>query len=126
MPPYVVFGDAALRDMARRRPSTLEAFLEVRGVGERKRDDYGDAFVTAITDYCSDLGVPVDVAETGSESTPARRTRIDDAEGPRRAERRDDRLFRPLPPRRVDRRSDGIDGPRPLHGRRLSQRIPAL
>jgi ATP-dependent DNA helicase RecQ len=80
VPPYVVFGDAALRDMARRRPSTLDAFLEVRGVGERKRDDYGDAFVTAITDYCSAGGVPVDVAETGSELTPSRRTRVDDAE----------------------------------------------
>lgn len=80
VPPYVVFGDAALRDMARRRPSTLDAFLEVRGVGERKRDDYGDAFITAITDYCSDRGVPVNIAETSSESTPSRRTRVDDAE----------------------------------------------
>ena len=36
VPPYVIFGDAALRDMARRRPSTLDRFLAVNGVGEKK------------------------------------------------------------------------------------------
>lgn len=82
VPPYVVFGDAALRDMARRRPSTLDAFLEVRGVGERKRDDYGDAFITAIVDYCSTGGVPVDVAEVASATAASPRTRVDSAEGP--------------------------------------------
>ena len=61
VPPYVVFGDAALRDMARRRPKSLEAFLDVRGVGERKRDDYGVAFVEAIVDYCTSNGVSLDV-----------------------------------------------------------------
>ena len=68
--------------MARRRPSTLDAFLEVRGVGERKRDDYGDAFITAIVDYCSTGGVPVDVAEVASTPAASPRTRVDSAEGP--------------------------------------------
>ncbi len=35
IPTYIVFSDAALREMARRRPSTIEAFRTVRGVGER-------------------------------------------------------------------------------------------
>jgi ATP-dependent DNA helicase RecQ len=61
VPPYVVFGDAALRDMARRRPQSLEAFLDVRGVGERKRDDYGVEFVEAIVEYCTEHGVSLDV-----------------------------------------------------------------
>jgi ATP-dependent DNA helicase RecQ len=61
VPPYVVFGDAALRDMARRRPSSLQAFLDIRGVGERKRDDYGQAFVEAIAGYCTKHGVALDV-----------------------------------------------------------------
>ena len=47
-PAYVVFTDAALRDMARKRPVTHEAFLDVHGVGERKAAQYGDLFLGAI------------------------------------------------------------------------------
>jgi len=52
IPAYIVFGDAALRDMARRRPSTLEGFLEVKGVGEKKCRQYGEVVLAAIKDYC--------------------------------------------------------------------------
>ena len=48
VPAYVVFGDAALRDMARRKPSTSEEFLEVRGVGAAKSKQYGEVFLEAI------------------------------------------------------------------------------
>jgi len=54
VPAYVVFGDAALRDMARHRPSTLEGFLEVKGVGEKKCRLYGETVLAAIKDYCLD------------------------------------------------------------------------
>jgi ATP-dependent DNA helicase RecQ len=70
VPPYVVFGDAALRDMARRRPSTLAAFLDVRGVGQRKCDEFGEAFVGEINDYCTTNSVALDV-ETPSGSRSA-------------------------------------------------------
>jgi len=53
VPAYVVFGDAALRDMARRRPSTQAGFLEVKGVGEMKSNQYGKTLLTAIKDYCA-------------------------------------------------------------------------
>ncbi len=36
LPPFIVFSDATLRDLARRRPSTPESLLEVHGIGERK------------------------------------------------------------------------------------------
>ena len=61
VPPYVVFGDAALIDMARRRPSNPEAFLLVSGVGKKKCEEYGDAFLAVIADYCGDNGLPTDV-----------------------------------------------------------------
>jgi ATP-dependent DNA helicase RecQ len=51
VPAYVVFGDAALRDMARRRPVTLEAFREVKGVGDKKCADYGDLFIQHIRQF---------------------------------------------------------------------------
>ena len=48
VPAYVVFGDASLRDMTRRRPSTLSEFLEVHGVGEKKAAVYGELFLAVI------------------------------------------------------------------------------
>lgn len=51
VPPYVVFSDAALRDMAARRPATPDEFLEVSGVGAVKLERYGEAFLTAIHDF---------------------------------------------------------------------------
>ncbi|MEN6306659.1 MAG: DNA helicase RecQ [Anaerohalosphaeraceae bacterium] len=52
MPAYIIFSDSGLRDMARRRPSTLKQFLHVQGVGQQKCDQYGRQFVETIRDYC--------------------------------------------------------------------------
>ena len=48
VPPYVIFHDATLREMAQLRPATLSALGEVSGVGARKLEAYGDAFLTVI------------------------------------------------------------------------------
>jgi len=48
LPPYVIFHDATLREMAEKRPTSLAALGEVSGVGVRKLDAYGDAFLTVI------------------------------------------------------------------------------
>jgi len=48
VPPYVIFNDAALRDMARRRPTTREEFLAVHGVGKTKLRQFGDRFIEEI------------------------------------------------------------------------------
>lgn len=48
VPPYVVFSDATLRGMVRRRPKTEEELLEVSGVGQVKLTRYGQAFLEAI------------------------------------------------------------------------------
>jgi len=61
IPAYIVFGDAALRDMARRRPSTAGGFLEVRGVGEKKLRQYGEAMLGAIKDYCEAASLEMDI-----------------------------------------------------------------
>ncbi|QDV75954.1 DNA helicase RecQ [Botrimarina mediterranea] len=67
VPAYVVFGDATLRDMARLRPSSLEAFGHTHGVGQQKLRQYGDAFLGAIRSYCEENGVAMDI-ETGQPS----------------------------------------------------------
>jgi ATP-dependent DNA helicase RecQ len=51
VPPYVIFHDATLREMARVRPTSLDALLAVKGVGARKADDLGEAFLTAIRNH---------------------------------------------------------------------------
>lgn len=51
VPAYIVFGDQSLRDMARSRPTTLDDFRQVSGVGEKKLTEYGDAFVTCIRQF---------------------------------------------------------------------------
>jgi ATP-dependent DNA helicase RecQ len=48
VPPYVIFHDATLREMARLRPQSIDALLTVKGVGARKADDLGDVFLAAI------------------------------------------------------------------------------
>lgn len=57
VPAYIVFGDRSLRDMARIRPSTPAGFLTVTGVGEAKKDRYGDRFLELIKDYCASHGL---------------------------------------------------------------------
>jgi len=61
LPAYIVFGDAALRDMARRRPTTRDGFLDVDGVGEAKTRQYGETFVAAIREFCRGRGLPTDI-----------------------------------------------------------------
>ena len=53
VPPYVIFHDATLRDMARLRPATLEELLAVKGVGARKADELGALFLSAISSPAS-------------------------------------------------------------------------
>ena len=47
-PPYIVFSDKTLRDMARIKPVTNAQFLAVNGVGQHKLDLYGQRFMQAI------------------------------------------------------------------------------
>jgi ATP-dependent DNA helicase RecQ len=48
VPPYLIFSDASLRDMARLRPTTLEQFRDVKGVGDWKLETFGDRFLAVI------------------------------------------------------------------------------
>ena len=48
VPAYVIFGDATLRELARHAPVTRQAFREIHGVGDRKLERFGDAFLAEI------------------------------------------------------------------------------
>ena len=48
VPPYVIFHDSVLRDMATLRPGSRTALAQITGIGARKMEAYGDAFLTVI------------------------------------------------------------------------------
>jgi ATP-dependent DNA helicase RecQ len=51
VPPYVIFHDTTLRELARLRPTSLETLRHVYGVGARKADDLGEIVLEAIREY---------------------------------------------------------------------------
>ena len=51
VPPYVVFHDSVLREMAAARPATLAALGRITGVGQRKLEAYGEAFLRVLRDF---------------------------------------------------------------------------
>jgi ATP-dependent DNA helicase RecQ len=48
VPPYVIFHDTTLREMARIRPKTIDELHGIRGIGARKAEDLGETFLAAI------------------------------------------------------------------------------
>ena len=50
--PYVVFGDSSLKLMAQSKPTTLEEFAAISGVGRYKLQQYGEQFVKEIRAFC--------------------------------------------------------------------------
>jgi len=50
VPPYVIFHDSVLREMAAAKPGNLTALGRISGVGARKLEAYGDAFLNVIRD----------------------------------------------------------------------------
>jgi ATP-dependent DNA helicase RecQ len=56
MPPYVIFHDTSLRDMATYYPQSRDSLGGMYGVGERKVETYGDAFLAVIVSYCRERG----------------------------------------------------------------------
>ena len=50
VPAYMVFSDATLREMVQSKPLSMDEFLNITGVGEKKAARYGMAFLRAIED----------------------------------------------------------------------------
>lgn len=68
VPPYVVFGDVTLRELARTRPSTEAGMLNTYGIGAQKQEQFGQQFLEAIADWCQSNGVECDVSEESNAS----------------------------------------------------------
>jgi ATP-dependent DNA helicase RecQ len=51
VPPYVIFHDSTLLDMARERPGNLKELSQLSGIGQAKLDKYGELFLDAINQF---------------------------------------------------------------------------
>jgi ATP-dependent DNA helicase RecQ len=54
VPPYVVFHDSTLREMAHRTPRTLSEFANIPGVGQTKLERYAESFMQVIREHLQD------------------------------------------------------------------------
>lgn len=54
LPPFAVFHDSSLREMAAFCPTTIDEFRDIRGVGQAKSSNYGAQFLAAIREHCAD------------------------------------------------------------------------
>jgi ATP-dependent DNA helicase RecQ len=52
VPPYVIFSDRTLIEMAAYYPQSSKSLLNIAGVGQAKLENYGDAFLEVIKTYC--------------------------------------------------------------------------
>ncbi|MBM7703677.1 DNA helicase RecQ [Metabacillus iocasae] len=74
VPPFVVFSDESLRDMSAQLPQNSDEFLGVKGVGERKQEQYGNRFIEAIHQFCienPERKRQVELVETASKKKKA-------------------------------------------------------
>ena len=57
VPPYIVFQDRTLQEMAAQLPQSVEAFMQIPGVGTVKVEKYANAFLPVICTYCQEHGL---------------------------------------------------------------------
>jgi ATP-dependent DNA helicase RecQ len=62
IPPYVIFHDSTLREMAENLPADKDSMKKIKGIGEHKLDKYGQQFLSVICQYITEknLNVPRD------------------------------------------------------------------
>ena len=57
VPPYVIFHDKTLKEMAAQLPQSVETFMQIHGVGTAKVQKYADVFLPIICAYCQEHGL---------------------------------------------------------------------
>ncbi len=76
VPPYIIFGDATLRDLARHRPSQTESLSRIHGIGSKKLEEFGVVVLQTIRQWCESNSVTMDVELTkAAQARPVERSR---------------------------------------------------
>ena len=81
--PFVIFADTTLRDLARKRPTTLARFREIHGVGDKKTADFGAVFTEIIREHCQKHQLEVDLGRVPDASGPTGNPRPPKSEVPK-------------------------------------------
>ena len=67
VPPYVIFHDRTLREIATRLPQSEASLAQLHGLGQRKLEQYGSAVLALVTSYCQEHGL---AEQPGSSGPP--------------------------------------------------------
>jgi ATP-dependent DNA helicase RecQ len=79
VPPYVIFSDRSLAEMATYFPQSRITFGDIYGVGDAKLNSYADEFLPIIQEYCQENGIePKSRGSAVVQVVSARRTRTDE------------------------------------------------
>ncbi len=73
VPPYVIFSDRTLVEMAAYYPQTAESLLAISGVGQVKARQYGETFLDLMRDYCQKHGLAEKKKESVREKSDSGR-----------------------------------------------------
>jgi ATP-dependent DNA helicase RecQ len=78
LPPYVIFQDPSLEDMAIKYPITIEELANINGVGKNKAQKFGAPFIDYIEKYVAenDIERPMDIVLKGNSEKSAKRVSI--------------------------------------------------
>ena len=71
VPPYVIFADTVLAELARCRPTTAARMRLVSGIGDVKLRDFGDLFLGVIRDFVAEKGLETDLPPRDAAPAPA-------------------------------------------------------
>ncbi len=71
VPPYVIFSDKTLVEMAAYYPQSLESLLNISGVGQVKLRQYGEAFLEVIQPFCRKKNLPEQLPSSAGEKSPS-------------------------------------------------------
>ncbi|MBP1969784.1 ATP-dependent DNA helicase RecQ [Virgibacillus natechei] len=81
VPPYVLFSDVTLKELSRYFPVTKEDMLEIKGIGEKKYDQYGEAFLAVIQKWREnnpDVKKKIRIADTPAPAPKPKQRKTDD------------------------------------------------
>ncbi|MEK6700678.1 MAG: DNA helicase RecQ [Planctomycetota bacterium] len=76
IPPYLVFSDNTLQDMARARPTTPDTFRTIPGVGDHKAAEFGPAFMDALARYCAANSLETNLSISTARAPRAKPLRV--------------------------------------------------
>ncbi len=119
VPPYIVLDDAALRGLARIRPTKIENLTAVRGIGEKRQRDFGQPLIALIESFCREQQISTDQSDAPAELATPMRGYVK-PKGPNAVKTEAFKLFRAGP---VCGRCKASVEARSKHGRGLFNRI---